>query len=139
MRNDFPQKIGPFLERGISFRANSRTGYQFKGKFFLERGANLESRAAHTHPKNIHVPPPPGGGPHAIFVYFCFFTLTLMCHLSGQEAFFVIDPRLVCYLEHCLYTYLRKFGYQIISQLLSTIVILISALPCHHLNLPPCL
>ena len=28
------QKIGPFLERGISFRANSRTGYQFQRKFF---------------------------------------------------------------------------------------------------------
>ena len=25
---------------------------------FLERGANLESRAAHTHPKNTQVPPP---------------------------------------------------------------------------------
>ena len=25
--------------------------------FFLERGANLESRAAHTHPKNTHVTP----------------------------------------------------------------------------------
>ena len=28
------------------------------GFFFLERGANLESRAAHTHPKNTQVPPP---------------------------------------------------------------------------------
>ena len=45
----------PFLERGISFRVNSRTGYQFEGKIFLERGANLESRAAHTHPKNTQV------------------------------------------------------------------------------------
>ena len=26
--------------------------------FFVERGANLESRAAHTHPKNTQVPPP---------------------------------------------------------------------------------
>ena len=34
-------------------------GYQFKGNFFLERGANLESQAAHTHPKNTQVPPPP--------------------------------------------------------------------------------
>ena len=25
---------------------------------FLERGANLESRAVHTHPKNTQVPPP---------------------------------------------------------------------------------
>ena len=47
----------PFLERGISFRVNSRTGYQFEGKIFLERGANLESQAAHTHPKNTQVPP----------------------------------------------------------------------------------
>ena len=30
------------------------------GEIFLERGANLESRAAHTHPKNTQVPPPPG-------------------------------------------------------------------------------
>ena len=27
------------------------------GIFFLERGANLESRAAHTHPKNTQVHP----------------------------------------------------------------------------------
>ena len=27
------------------------------GEFFLERGANLESRAAHTHPKNTKCPP----------------------------------------------------------------------------------
>ena len=40
--------FGPFLERGINFRGN----------YFLERGANLESRAAHTHPKNTQVPPP---------------------------------------------------------------------------------
>ena len=45
-------KHGSFLERGISFRANSRTGYQQSwGKLFLERGANLESWAAHSHPK----------------------------------------------------------------------------------------
>ena len=59
--------MGPFLERGFSFRANSRTGtknwpisrtgYQFQGNFVLEQGANLESRAAHTHPKNTQVPP----------------------------------------------------------------------------------
>ena len=30
------------------------------GEFFLERGANLESRSAHTHPK-IPKCPPPGG------------------------------------------------------------------------------
>ena len=36
--------LGRILERGINF--------------FLERGANLESRAAHTHPKNTQVPPP---------------------------------------------------------------------------------
>ena len=40
------KKIGPFLERGINFR----------GIFYLERGANLEARAEHTHPS----PPPPG-------------------------------------------------------------------------------
>ena len=64
-------------EEGISFRANSRTGYtvksvllflsykncpisrrgyQFEENFF-ERGANLESRAGHTHPKNSKFPP----------------------------------------------------------------------------------
>ena len=42
--------MGPFLERGINFR----------GIFLLERSANLESRVAHTHPKNTQVPPPPG-------------------------------------------------------------------------------
>ena len=61
------KKIGPFLERGISFRANSRTGYKKLAHFkkgvsivreiFFERGGNLESRAAHTHPKNAQVPP----------------------------------------------------------------------------------
>ena len=30
---------------------------------FLEWGANLESRAAHTHPKNTQVPPTPGVSP----------------------------------------------------------------------------
>ena len=64
--------MGPFLERGFSFRATSRTGiknwpisrtgYQFQGNFFLEQGTNLESRAAHTHPKNTQAPPPRGGG-----------------------------------------------------------------------------
>ena len=43
--------MGPFLERGINFRENC----------FLERGANLEFRAAHTHPKNTQVPAPGAG------------------------------------------------------------------------------
>ena len=61
--------MGPFLERGISFRANSstgikkwpisRSGYQLQGKFFLERGANLESQAAHTQAKKYPIAPPP--------------------------------------------------------------------------------
>ena len=34
-----------------------RTVYQFSGKFFLELGANLESRAAHSYPKNTQSPP----------------------------------------------------------------------------------
>ena len=54
-------------ERSIKNWLISRTGYQFQGEFqngvsilreqFLERGANLEARAAHTHPKNTQVPP----------------------------------------------------------------------------------
>ena len=51
--------LGRILERGIKNWPISRTGYQFQGNFFLERGANLESRAAHTHPKNTQVNPPP--------------------------------------------------------------------------------
>ena len=47
-----------FLERDIKNWPLSRTGYQFKGKFFLERGANLEFREAHTHTKNTQVTPP---------------------------------------------------------------------------------
>ena len=43
--------LGRILERGIKFR----------GYFFLERGASLESRAAHTHPKKTQVSPPPPG------------------------------------------------------------------------------
>ena len=56
-----------FLERSISFTANSRTGFKKLAHFqngvsilreiFLERGANLESRAADTHPKNTQVSP----------------------------------------------------------------------------------
>ena len=48
------------VEQSIKNWPISRKGYQFQGKFFLERGANLESRVAHTHPKNTQVPPPPG-------------------------------------------------------------------------------
>ena len=39
------------LERGIKNWPISRTGYHFECKFFLKRGPNLETRAAHTHPK----------------------------------------------------------------------------------------
>ena len=46
-------------ERSIKNWPISRTGYQFSGNFVLERGPNLESPAAHTHPKNTRVPPPP--------------------------------------------------------------------------------
>ena len=45
------------LERSIKNWPISRTGYPFQEKF-LKRGANLESRAAHTHPKKTQVPPP---------------------------------------------------------------------------------
>ena len=51
------KKLALFLERGITFRANSRTGLSIWGNFFLERGVNLKSRAAHTHPKNTQVLP----------------------------------------------------------------------------------
>ena len=54
--------LGRILERGIKNWPISRTGYQFWGKFFIERGANLESRAALTHPKNTQGPPPPPPG-----------------------------------------------------------------------------
>ena len=53
--------LGRILERGIKNWLISRTGYQYKGNFFLERGANLESWAVHTHPKTTQVPPPPPG------------------------------------------------------------------------------
>ena len=33
------------------------------GEVFLKRGANLESRAAHTHPKHTQVPPRALGAP----------------------------------------------------------------------------
>ena len=35
------------------------------GEIFLERGANLQSQAAHTHPRDTQVPPP-GDQPHWI-------------------------------------------------------------------------
>ena len=47
----------PFLERGISFRANSITGYQFSGKFFLERGAIWSLERHIPTQKNTQVPP----------------------------------------------------------------------------------
>ena len=37
--------------------AHFQNGVSILGEFFLERGANLESQAAHTHPKNTQVPP----------------------------------------------------------------------------------
>ena len=46
-----------YKNRATSIYKLSRTGYQFQGKFLLERGANLESRAVHTHPKTTQVPP----------------------------------------------------------------------------------
>ena len=60
--------LGRILERGIKNLTISITGYQFYGKFFLERGANLESRAAHPHPKNTQVPPPPAPTPRVWFL-----------------------------------------------------------------------
>ena len=36
-----------------------QSGVSILGNFFLERGANLESWVAHTHPKNTQVHPPP--------------------------------------------------------------------------------
>ena len=44
-----------FLEWNIKNWPISRTGVSILGGFFLEWGANLESRAAHTHPKNTQV------------------------------------------------------------------------------------
>ena len=61
--------LGRILERGIKNWPISRMGYQFQGKFFLDRGANLESRAAHTHPKNTQVLPP-GTNPIISQIYF---------------------------------------------------------------------
>ena len=46
------------LEQSIKNWPISRTGYQFWGKLFLERGANLESRAAHNPPKKYPSVPP---------------------------------------------------------------------------------
>ena len=45
-------EIDLFLERGQ---------YHFECNFFLKRGPNLETRAAHTHPNHSQVPP--GGSP----------------------------------------------------------------------------
>ena len=62
--------LGRILERGIKNWPISRMGCQFYGNLFLERGANLESRAAHTHPKNTEVPPPPGGQTPKVVAYY---------------------------------------------------------------------
>ena len=58
--------LGRILERGIKNWSISRTGYQFYGNFFLQRGANFES-PPHTHPKNTQVPPP-GSNDHSVRV-----------------------------------------------------------------------
>ena len=50
--------LGRILERGIKNWPISRT-VSILGEIFLERGTNLESRAAHTHQKNTQMPPPP--------------------------------------------------------------------------------
>ena len=62
--------LGRILERDTKNWPICRTGYQFQGKFFLERGANLESWAAHTHPKNTQGPPPPSTLPLSRSSYF---------------------------------------------------------------------
>ena len=74
------------LERSIKNWPISRTGYQVKGKFFIERGANLESRAAHSHPKNT-----PGGSFVTTWAVIdtnnkAMVTLRLTSILSGIEA-----------------------------------------------------
>ena len=71
------------LERRIKNWPISRTGYQFQGKFFLERGANQESRAAHTHPKNTQVTPPGGSYSFELFkIYDFFLDLRFGCPLQ---------------------------------------------------------
>ena len=57
-RNGVSVLVG-ILKRGIKNWPISRTGVSILGEIFLEQGANLESWAAHTHPKNTHVPPGP--------------------------------------------------------------------------------
>ena len=59
------KEVSFLKNRTISIYKLSRTGYEKLAHFqngvsilrelFLERGANLESRAAHTHPKNTQV------------------------------------------------------------------------------------
>ena len=69
-------KIGPFLERGISFWANSRTGYKKIGPF-LERGISFRAfffrtgcqfgAPGGTYPlKKYPSAPPPPGNSHLI-------------------------------------------------------------------------
>ena len=50
--------FGWILEWGIkNWPIIFEHGVVILGEIFLERGANLESQAAHTHPKNTQVPP----------------------------------------------------------------------------------
>ena len=67
-------KIGPFLERDISFRANSRTGYKklayfqngvsIVGKFFSRTGCHFGVPGGTCPPKKYpSAPPPPERGP----------------------------------------------------------------------------
>ena len=67
------------LERGIKNWPISRTGYHFECKFFLKRGPNLETRAAHTHPKYTRVHPPPPGV-RRLFLLRVFWASLLLIH-----------------------------------------------------------
>ena len=52
-----------FLKKGYFNLQTFQNGVSILGKIVLERGVNLEFWAAHTHPKNTQVPPPPGVRP----------------------------------------------------------------------------
>ena len=53
-----------FLKKGYFNLQTFQNGVSILGKIVLERGVNLEFWAAHTHPKNTQVPPPPWGPDH---------------------------------------------------------------------------
>ena len=72
-----------FWKIGLYFVKNPWRGYLFCTKWPLEKGKGLEARAAHPHPNQSRVPPPPGDLPSISFGLF------VCCHWKKLLIFLI--------------------------------------------------